>query len=96
MVAGGECSGDLPWDRVRHDYQADPPDCVHVQGGAKFNSTAIIITKMDNQEWLKNVSAMMNCPGTQEDPVKLWWDVVTMLTNHAMVRGIMNSLRVKS
>ena len=47
---------------------------------------------MVNQKWFKDVSSVMNCFGTQEDDVKWLWSVVTMLTNHKMIRGMMNSL----
>ena len=41
-----------------------------MQGNAEFNSTATVITKLDNQQWLRDVSAVMYCHGTQEEAVK--------------------------
>ena len=37
----------------------------------------------------------MHCLGTQEDAVEQLWDVVIELTNHARMRGMRNSFRVR-
>ena len=44
---------------------------------------------------LKNVFALINCFGTHGDAVKWLWDVVTMLTNHAIMRGMVSLLHMK-
>ena len=73
-----------------------------MQGVAESTSTVTAITKRDNiavqivdKKWLKDVFAPMNCFGTQGAAVKWLWDMVTMMTNHAMMRGMVNLLHMR-